>query len=76
MTCVICKNAETGPGSATVTLERGGLTLVMKDVPAVVCPNCGEPYVAEDVAARLLETAEQLHRSGAQVDVRRYASAG
>ncbi|MGH7938508.1 MAG: type II toxin-antitoxin system MqsA family antitoxin, partial [Bryobacteraceae bacterium] len=42
MKCTICKKGETAPGTATVTLERGGLTLVVKDVPAQICDNCGE----------------------------------
>jgi YgiT-type zinc finger domain-containing protein len=76
MTCVICKNAETEAGTTTVTLERDGLTLVLKAVPADVCPNCGEPYVNEEIAGRILETAEELHRSGAQIDIRQFAAAG
>ena len=75
MTCMICKNAETEEGVTTVTLERDGLTLVLKSVPAAVCPNCGEAYVSEDVAKRILETAEELRQSGAQIDVRQYATA-
>jgi YgiT-type zinc finger domain-containing protein len=62
-------------GEATVTLERGGLTLVFKLVPARVCPNCGEEYVDDTVTARLLESAEVLARSGAQVDIREYMAA-
>ena len=72
MTCSICRLAETQPGSAMVTLVRGTLTLVIKGVPAQVCPNCGEEYVEEVAAARLLMTAEQLAQAGAQVDVREY----
>jgi hypothetical protein len=30
MKCVICKQAETVPGQATLTLERDGPTLVVK----------------------------------------------
>lgn len=74
MTCVICKQAEVAPGFATVTLERGQLTLVFKRVPARVCPNCGEEYVDQGVAAQLLESAESLARAGAQVDIREYAA--
>jgi len=62
-------------GTATVTLERDGMTLVVKHVAARVCPNCGEEYIDEDAAARLMETAEQAARSGVQVDVREYAAA-
>ncbi|MBV8362877.1 MAG: YgiT-type zinc finger protein, partial [Deltaproteobacteria bacterium] len=34
MKCVVCKHGDTRPGSTTVTLERGGGTLVVKSVPA------------------------------------------
>ena len=37
MQCVICKQGETRPGMTTVTVERNGLTLVIKNVPARVC---------------------------------------
>ncbi len=75
MRCVICKQAETEPGYSTVTLERDSLTLVIKRVPAQVCPNCGEEYVDETVAVNLLGTAENLADAGARVDIREYASA-
>ena len=73
MKCVICKQADVVPGTATVTLERGVMTLVFKHVAARVCPNCSEEYVGEEAAAQLLETAEQSARAGVQVDVREYA---
>jgi YgiT-type zinc finger domain-containing protein len=72
MTCVICKQAEARTGKATVTLEHGGTTLVIKGVPARVCPTCGEEYVDEKTAAELLETAKQVARSGVQVEIREY----
>lgn len=74
MTCVICKNAETTAGTATVTLERGSTTLVIKGVPALVCPNCGEEYVDEETAQSLLESAEAAARTGVQIEVREYAA--
>lgn len=39
MKCMACKQADTQPGTTTVTLERNGATLVFKDVPAEVCPR-------------------------------------
>lgn len=75
MTCAICKNGETRPGTATVTLEREGATVVIKGVPARVCKNCGEEYVDEGITARLLKTAEEAVRAGVQVDVRTYEAA-
>ena len=75
MKCMACKQADTRPGKTTVTLERNGATLVFKDVPAEVCPNCGEDYVDEAVTRALLKSAEDMVTSGAQVDIRTYASA-
>jgi YgiT-type zinc finger domain-containing protein len=74
MKCVICKQGETQPGVTTVTLERNGLTLVVKQVPARVCANCGEEYVDEGVASQLLTTAEQAAQSGVLVDIRAYVA--
>lgn len=75
MTCVICKLGDTAPGTATVTLERGTATLVIKAVPAQVCQNCGEVYVDESIAAGLLSEADRALRAGVQVDVRAYGAA-
>ena len=42
MKCTICKLDLTRPGKATVVLERGQTTVVIKDVPADICENCGK----------------------------------
>lgn len=72
MKCVICKNGATKEGRTTVTFDRDGLTLVVKDVPAQVCSNCGEDYVEGHVAHEILTIAERMAKSGAHVDIRRY----
>ncbi len=74
MKCVVCKQAETQPGTTTVTLERDGLTLVFKNVPAQVCPNCGEDYVDEKATKQLLRIAEETAKSGTQVEIRSYVA--
>ncbi|WIG57897.1 MAG: hypothetical protein OJF49_000642 [Ktedonobacterales bacterium] len=75
MRCVICKQGETAPGTTTITLERDGMTLVIKNVPARVCDNCGEAYIEEDTAARLLDLVNDSARAGVQVDIRQYVAA-
>lgn len=75
MKCVICKQGGLREGTATVTLERDGMILVFKKVPAEVCEACGEEYVTEQTTARLLATAEEAARAGVQVDIREYVAA-
>jgi len=75
MKCVVCKHAETVPGTTTVTLERGEFTYVVKGVPAEVCPNCGEDYVSEQITSELFKAAEQMVKSGTLVEIRHYLAA-
>ena len=73
MKCAVCKHGEARPGTTTVTLTRDGTTLIIKNVPAEVCANCGEEYVDEATTVRLMKAAEAAARAGVEVDVREYA---
>lgn len=75
MMCAICRHGQTRDGATTVTLERDGLTLVVKDVPARVCESCGEEYLNEETTARLLRDAEEVAQAGVQVQIRAFATA-
>lgn len=75
MNCVICGNGDTKPGKATVTLERDKFTLVIRGVPARVCENCGEEYIEEREAERILAEAEETLQTGVDVEVRDYVAA-
>lgn len=75
MKCVICREGETVQGVTTVTLERGDATLVFKSVPALICDNCGEVYLEDEVASQLLAKTQEAARNGVQVEVRKYAVA-
>ncbi|MGH8910285.1 MAG: type II toxin-antitoxin system MqsA family antitoxin [Egibacteraceae bacterium] len=72
MKCVVCRHGETRPGTTTVAFHEGRSTLVVNEVPAEACENCGEAYIAEEVTARLLDMASEARRTQAQVLVRDY----
>ncbi len=74
MKCVICKEGQTEKGLTTVTLERGQTTLVIKDVPAEICENCGEYYLSDEVTDKIQKMAEQAVRQGAEIEILRYAA--
>ncbi len=73
MKCVICKHGDTESSTTTLTLERAGTVVAFKEVPAQVCTNCGEAYVAEEISTKLLAMAEQSVRDGVEIGVRKYA---
>lgn len=74
MQCVICRHGSTGPGRITETLQRDNCTVVFKEVPADVCANCGEHYFSEQVTRELVARAEAAARSGAEVEILRFAA--
>jgi YgiT-type zinc finger domain-containing protein len=59
----------------TVPLERGGMTIVFREVPALVCENCGEAFHDEAVTAGLAEAGRTGGAAGVEIDVRRFAVA-
>lgn len=70
MICVLCNQAETIQGVTSVLMERDHLSLTMTDVPAHICPRCGEAYASETVTAELLRQAEKMVRAGMKVGTR------
>ena len=74
MQCVLCKLGETSPGLVTVTLQRGDTTVIIKGVPAEVCENCGEYYLQDDIAKRVLAMAEDAVKNNVEVEILRFAA--
>ncbi len=74
MKCVICKSGETREGQTTVSLNRGGSTIIIKDVPAQICENCGEYYLSEEISAKVMALAENAIKHNAEVEILRFAA--
>ena len=72
MICLICRQAQLDDRLTSINFERGELRFVINQVPAHVCPSCGESYVDEDVAVQLLEDTNELARLGIMDVVRAY----
>ncbi|HSL30612.1 MAG TPA: type II toxin-antitoxin system MqsA family antitoxin [Anaerolineales bacterium] len=64
MMCLICRQAEIADGLTSVSFQRGEMHLQINNVPALVCPSCGEAYVEEAIAVRLLQRAQEIYASG------------
>jgi len=75
MNCSICRTEGLAEGQVTLTFEREGTTIVVKDVPGLVCPNCGEEHVSEEIASHALKAAERVAASGSEVEVLHYRAA-
>ena len=74
MKCVICKNGNLENGKTTVVLERKGVTVVFKEVPAQVCDQCGEAYLNDDISKKVFEEAGNVS-DGTEVNIRKFSAA-
>lgn len=72
MKCLMCKRAEPQQGYTKVSFARGEFQLEVRDVPALVCPLCGEAYAGEVTTRRLLEMALRIEAMGTKVEIRSF----
>ena len=59
MTCVVCKNKKMTRGTTVLPIERGKAVLLVTDIPARICANCGEPYLDEKTAKEVEALANE-----------------
>ncbi len=74
MKCQICRQGQTQNGLTTVTLEKGATTVVIKDVPAEICENCGEYYLSEEVTQKVQNLAQHAFAQGVEIEILKYAA--
>lgn len=66
--CPVCGGGKR-PGTTTYTVDFGAGLVVVRQVPAMVCDQCGEDWIAPPIARRLEQMVEQARAGGAEVEV-------
>ncbi len=69
MECLICKHGTVREGLVTFTLERENVIIVFKNVPAMVCENCGDFYLTAETTKMLLAKANQTLSKGVEFEI-------
>lgn len=59
MTCLVCKHNRFKSGTTILPIERGKAILLITDIPARVCENCGETYLEEETAQGVQDLANE-----------------
>jgi YgiT-type zinc finger domain-containing protein len=74
ITCPVCQEGTTRPGTTSYTFERDGRVLVVNEVPADVCSHCGEAWLADLVAGHVLSLAAEVRRGPESFLIREYVA--
>ncbi len=75
MACPLCKGNMT-PGTTILPFEmQSGRVIVVLNVPARVCEQCGEEYVDMKVARNVEQLIDRAERDGLSMGFVEYAAA-
>ena len=74
MKCVLCRNGEIQNGETLFIISRDRVAVIVKNVPAQVCQNCGEAYVDDVKVSRIFNQAEELVKSDNEVEILHFAA--
>jgi len=69
MNCVICKTGTMYEGQVTVTLEKNGSIILIKEVPAHICDVCEHYYLDEAITGEVLKRGKEGLLKGAELEV-------
>ena len=69
MKCVICKTGITHQGVTTSMFDRQECIVVVKDIPAHVCDQCGEAYFSADMLKKLYDRLQFALEHGTELEV-------
>lgn len=72
MNCVMCKSKLT-KSNVNHIVDYNGRIIIIKNVPANVCGQCGEYFVDNDTAMRLEEVVRELLNNKAEILVLNYS---
>ena len=75
MTCTACNRDDYEARQVTRTSDRDGAIVIVRDVPAWVCPTCGDQIYDEGVADRLLDQIKASRQEGITTVVRDFVPA-
>ena len=66
--CPLCR-AQKQPGATTFTVDLGFGVIVIRQVPALVCGQCGEAWIEDPIASRLEAVVNTSRKNPSVVQV-------
>ena len=70
--CALCGGTKE-PGTTTFTAELGFGVVVVRNVPATVCSQCGADWIDDEIAAHIETIVQDARKKHRQVEVTAFA---
>lgn len=72
MNCILCKASLT-KGNVNHIVDLGEGIIIIKNVPANICKQCGEYYLDTNTALKLESIVEEVKKNKAEVFIVNYS---
>ena len=66
--CPLC-GGDKASGKTTLTVELGYGIVVIRDVPATVCQQCGADWIDDAIAGKIENIVEEARKKHSQMEV-------
>jgi YgiT-type zinc finger domain-containing protein len=66
--CPLCGGRKQ-PGKTTYSVDLGSGVILVRNVPATVCVQCGEAWIEHHAAQKLEQITQEAREKGLQVEV-------
>lgn len=74
ISCALCKG-KMQPGTTELVLRRDRSVVVLEDVPALICQQCGEASVDAETSKKAYQIAESEINKGVALEFCKYKKA-
>lgn len=72
MNCILCKSNMIN-GKVNHIVDLDGHIIIIKDVPANICRQCGEYFIENNIALKLEKIVEEVMKNKAEIFVVNYS---
>ncbi|MEY8001705.1 type II toxin-antitoxin system MqsA family antitoxin [Clostridium sp. Mt-5] len=72
MNCTLCKG-DLVQGRVNHIVDLDGHIIIIKDVPANVCKQCGEYFLENDIALKVEKIVDEVRKNKAEILVMNYS---
>jgi len=66
--CPLCGGRKQ-PGKTTYSVDLGSGVILVRNVPATVCMQCGEAWIDNHTAQKLEQITQEAREKGLQVEI-------
>ena len=75
MKCIVCKTGSSQPGTTTLSIDNGTTVVVIRNVPAEICSNCGEEYIDANTMKDIEKIVASAQKAGLNIAVQQFHAA-